>query len=646
MTSHPSQSLCARTEPLTSDDPPEVGGYRIEGRVADTGGGVLYAARRNGGEPVVLALAAAEAAPEALPEPRDAGVCAVGAVDTGELDGRPWAVLPDQPGPDLRRHVAARGALPEWGAVMLAAAVAEALSVLHGEGTAHGEVGPDVLVLTDAGPRLLDTGLGRRAEAPAVPGLRGVPGWTAPEVYEDGLSTAAADVFGWACLVVLAATGREPFGESPAARLGRRAALVEMERRARQDAVDLEGVPEGLRGVVARALSPEPGERPPADEALAAALSHLDGRDGEPTAVRLRAVLPGSGGKAARRGGTGAAGAAGAAAEASDGADASDGSAALAAAGVVAGADARPGGAGGSAGADDTTVLEPGAVVDGGGAGTGASDAPSGTEEATVPVAAADSGGAGGSGGSEGADEVTVPVTGAAVDGGGAGGTGGPEGADETTVPVVGVASGGAGGSAGADDTTVLNAGAVVDRAAGTGGSGTAAGTGETTAPAVPVAAGGAGVLPGRSATPAGADDTTVPRVPDARGPATAAVPGVPAAGSAAPAPGGGSPGFGIYTDPMTLEGSAVAGAAPAAPPVAGTPPVPAPDTGFGVHTAPVDATPAPGWDARGEAAGTTATMVRDTSTGDRTALLVNAGTVVALLIGVLVVMLFRTGVL
>ncbi|WP_306371544.1 hypothetical protein [Nocardiopsis sp. CC223A] len=44
------------------------------------------------------------------------------------------------------------------------------------------------------------------------------------------------------------------------------------------------------------------------------------------------------------------------------------------------------------------------------------------------------------------------------------------------------------------------------------------------------------------------------------------------------------------------------------------------------------------------EAAGTTASMVREPVPGGRTALLVNAAVVGALMLGVLVVMLFRIG--
>ncbi len=475
MTSHPSQSLSARTEPLMSDDPREVGGYRIQGRVADLGGGVLYAARRNGGEPVLLGLAAGTEAAEALPEPRDRGVCAVAPVDSGAWDGRPWAVLPDQPGPTLRGRVASRGALPVGDAVVLAAAVAEALAVLHAEGTVHGEVGPDAPVLTGAGPRLLDTGLGRRAAAPRAPGLRGMPGWVAPEVYEDGRPTGAADVFGWACLVVLAVTGREPFGASPATRLGRRAALVEMERRARQDAVDLEGVPEGLRAVVARALSPEPGERPPAGEALAAALRHLDGRDADPTAARLRAVLPAGGGESAQVGGT------------------------------EAGAEAAPA-----------------------------------APLAATPVP----------------DRPPVAQTGAAT-------------APAAVVP----------GTASAADTVSATASA-----------------------------------------------------PPAAGPVHA--PSAP--GAVRDTPAGGAPGFGIYTDPVTPEGSAFAPA----------PAVPAPAAGRGIFTAPAFSEPAPGWGHRPGPSGDTAAPEREPSADRRAALLANAVMAGAVLLAVLLVMLFRTGVL
>ncbi|MFY7067327.1 protein kinase domain-containing protein [Nocardiopsis changdeensis] len=606
MTPHPSQSLCARTEPLTSEDPSEVGGYRIEGRVSDGGGGVLYAARRDGGEPVLLGLARGREAGEPLPEPESGGVCAVGAVETGEHDGRPWSVLPDQPGPDLRGRVAAHGALPEWGAVVLAAAVAEALAVLHGEGTAHGQVGPDAVVLTGAGPRLLDTGLGRRAEAPEAPGLRGVPGWVAPEVYEDGRSTAAADVFGWAALVVLAATGREPFGESPASRLGRRAALVEMERRARQDGVDLEGVPAGLREVVARALSPEPGERPSAEDVLAVALRHLDGRDGGQAAERLRAALPGGAVGAAAAGvpggptasedtgdpaasediGDPAASEAAAAAAVASGPDASGGSETRAVPG-----DASAPGATAEAGAPTPAVPGgPGAaaVADASG-GSSDSAATSAPETSTAPDAADD-------------PDVTV-VTGDSMASAAAG-----------AVAAAGASTGGGASSPPDADVPAASDGARAAESAADAGPVKPTGTLGFGIYTEPVTLEGSAVAPPEPAGPeTGSGIHTESVTPEGSAVASSA-----SAGSGA--------GFGIYAEPVTPEGSAMSPA------------------GTGTSTAPADTAPA--WGAPQEAAGTTATMVREPAPGGRAGLLVNAAVVGAVLLGVLVVMLFRTGVL
>ncbi|MFE6306764.1 protein kinase [Nocardiopsis sp. NPDC057823] len=620
MTPHPSQSLCARTEPLTSEDPSEVGGYRIEGRVSDGGGGVLYAARRDGGEPVLLGLARGREAGEPLPEPEAGGVCAVGAIETGEHDGRPWSVLPDQPGPDLRGHVAAHGALPEWGAVVLAAAVAEALAVLHGEGTAHGQVGPDAVVLTGAGPRLLDTGLGRRADAPEAPGLRGVPGWVAPEVYEDGRSTAAADVFGWAALVVLAATGREPFGESPASRLGRRAALVEMERRARQDGVDLEGVPAGLREVVARALSPEPGERPSAEDVLAVALRHLDGRDGGPAAERLRAALPG--------------GAVGAAAAGVPGGSAA--SEAAAAAAVTSGPEPSA--------ASETEAVPGGASAPGATAEAGAPTpaVPGAPEAAAASDASSDS-------------AANAPETSAAADD-----------------PDVTVVTGDSMASAAADAV------AAADASAGGGASSPpdtddpVATAASDDAPAAEAAADAGPVKPagtlgfGIYTEPVTLEGSAVaPPEPAGSGAGSGiyAEPVTPEGSSVAPSESAGAgAGFGIYTEPVTPEGSAAAPSAPAGPSAPAVPSA-APGTGFGIYAEP--ATPegsavapggpgtsnapadtAPAWGEPQGAAGTTATMVREPAPGGRAGLLVNAAVVGAVLLGVLVVMLFRTGVL
>ncbi|MFD3686945.1 serine/threonine protein kinase [Nocardiopsis sp. NPDC058631] len=265
MASSPPTPLPPHVHPLVGDDPAEVGGHRLIGRLGDDDVGTVHAAVSPGGDPVALKVAHARWA-EAAGADREVallrggrGVCLVGAEDGGSLHGRPWSATPYVPGPDLARHVHGTGPLAGAVLLVLAAGTAEALASVHAAGVPHGDVRPGNVIVTPGGPRLVDHGIARLLDDGDAPTTAGGPGWLAPERYAGERPGPASDVFSWACLVAFAATGRPPFGQG--------ALLPEMARRAREEPVDLSAVPGELRDLLGRALSPDPARRPPAEEA-------------------------------------------------------------------------------------------------------------------------------------------------------------------------------------------------------------------------------------------------------------------------------------------------------------------------------------------------------------------------------------------
>jgi hypothetical protein len=292
MAPNPPASLPAHVRPLTAGDPAEISGHRLIGRLGGSTMGVVYAAVAPDGEAVALRVAHAEWVPAADPDRRitllrrSVGVCAVGVNASGTFHGRPWASVQYLPGPDLARRVREDGPLPEPALLVLAAGTAEALASVHAAGVPHGDVKPGNVVLTPEGPRLVDHGIARRVDDADSLTTAGSVGWLAPERYAGARPDTASDVFSWACLVVFAATGHAPFGTD--------AAPPEAARRAGEDAVDLADVPEGLRPLLARALSTDPGRRPAAEEAYLECLL-LAGVEDSATpdvwADRLRALV-------------------------------------------------------------------------------------------------------------------------------------------------------------------------------------------------------------------------------------------------------------------------------------------------------------------------------------------------------------------
>lgn len=265
MVSNPSASLPPWARPLVGGDPAEIGGHRLVGRLGGSTMGVVYAAVSPDEEPVALRVAHSEWTPAEDPDRRvtlvrgDLGVCAVGATASGTHHGRPWTSVPFLPGPDLALYVRENGPLPEPALLVLAAGTAEALASIHATGMAHGDVKPGNVIMTPDGPRLVDHGIARQIDDGDSLTTAGSVGWLAPERYAGTLPDTASDLFSWACVVVLAATGREPFGQD--------ASPPEAARRAAEETVDMNAVPEELRSLLGRALSTDPARRPPAEEA-------------------------------------------------------------------------------------------------------------------------------------------------------------------------------------------------------------------------------------------------------------------------------------------------------------------------------------------------------------------------------------------
>ena len=224
-------------------------------------------------------------------------MCAVGPRDSGTHEGRPWSAIGYLPGFELRQYLRIHGTFDDRRLLALAAGLAEALATFHSQGLVHGDMRPGNVVVAADGPKVLDFGITRRID-PAAPAQSAESlGWLAPERYERAAATTATDVHGWAALVLFAATGNPPFGSNPAGHVPGRVPgqiVWEMAARAREARVDLSAIPEDLRPLVEKAFSPDPAQRPSAEDAYLECLLLL-GIDEQATAdtwpARLRALI-------------------------------------------------------------------------------------------------------------------------------------------------------------------------------------------------------------------------------------------------------------------------------------------------------------------------------------------------------------------
>ncbi|MFI2451708.1 PQQ-binding-like beta-propeller repeat protein [Streptomyces sp. NPDC019539] len=259
----------ALQEALQDGDPRRIGPYTTLARLRATAGAVQYVGRDEaaGGEPVVLSLARADLAAlpafrkrfaaEARTAERLAGGWVLAPVDLSPDGSELWTAYAYVPAVTLGEAIALTGPLPERAVRTLGAGLAETLSRVHATGTVLHGLAPETVLLAADGPRLSAFGaLGAAAHAEPAPGggLSVRLGYLTPEQLAGERPGTASDLFVLGLLLAYAATGTTPFADG----------------RAIADAAPrLDGVPDGLRDLVASCLAKSPADRPTAGGAAA-----------------------------------------------------------------------------------------------------------------------------------------------------------------------------------------------------------------------------------------------------------------------------------------------------------------------------------------------------------------------------------------
>ncbi|MDC7337231.1 serine/threonine-protein kinase [Streptomyces lydicus] len=288
--------------PLTHDDPPGLGPYRLLARLGSGGMGTVYLGRSAGGRTVALKTVHARIATETEFRTRfrlesDAarvigGRYGAQVVEADPLADTPWLATEYVLGPPLDEAVRLAGPLPEAAVRALGAALCGALGQLHRSDVVHRDLKPSNIMVTAFGPKVIDFGIARALGDDRLThagAAVGTPAFMSPEQATGAEHDPAGDVFALAGVLVFAATGRGPFGDGQPADLLYRVRYAEP---------DLTGTPAALVPVLARCLAKDPAERPGTTE-LAAQLH--DGSGSSPTTCRTR-CSPRSGGGRARCG--------------------------------------------------------------------------------------------------------------------------------------------------------------------------------------------------------------------------------------------------------------------------------------------------------------------------------------------------------
>ncbi|MFD9107223.1 serine/threonine-protein kinase [Streptomyces bottropensis] len=258
--------------PLDGSDPRTVAGYRLAARLGSGGMGTVYLSYTPGGHPIALKTIRPELSEdpefrrrfrqEVQAAQRVQGLYTAPLIDYDTESVQPWLATAYVPGPSLHAAVAEHGALPVSSVLLLLAGVAEALKVIHAAGVVHRDLKPSNVLLAADGPRVIDFGIARAADATALTGTGvsiGTPAFMSPEQAAGRPVTPASDVFALGQVAAFAARGSGAYGDGPS-----HAVLY----RIVHEEPDLSGLADELR-FIERCLAKDPADRPSPAEVVA-----------------------------------------------------------------------------------------------------------------------------------------------------------------------------------------------------------------------------------------------------------------------------------------------------------------------------------------------------------------------------------------
>ncbi|MEU2021049.1 serine/threonine-protein kinase [Streptomyces sp. NPDC016469] len=260
-------------EPLTDDDPREIGGFTLVCRIGSGGMGQVYLGESAAGHQAAVKVIK----PSVLDEDTRArfmseveslrtvyGPFVAAFVGADAAAERPWLAVEYVPGPDLRTLVAAQGPLPLTEAASLGALLAEGLGTVHDAGLLHRDLKPQNILLSRYGPKVIDFGLAvlaeRRTTLTATGFVVGSVLCMPPEQARgEQRLDRSADVYALGAVLLFAATGHYPY-DGPTWQ----AVALMIEDPACHP--DLTGAPPELVPLITDMLAPDPASRPALSE--------------------------------------------------------------------------------------------------------------------------------------------------------------------------------------------------------------------------------------------------------------------------------------------------------------------------------------------------------------------------------------------
>jgi len=197
-------------------------------------------------------------------------------IDSGEVDGILYYIMPYVNGETLRQRLLREGTLPVSEALRLTIEVADALGSAHRRGVVHRDVKPENILLHENHALVADFGIALAIQQPGDERLTqtgvslGTPTYMSPEQIDGARDIdERSDIYSLGCVLFEMLVGRPPFdGPTPHAILAKHLVAPTPELSDTKEPVS-ELIRDALRG----ALAKDPAARFPTASAFASALS-------------------------------------------------------------------------------------------------------------------------------------------------------------------------------------------------------------------------------------------------------------------------------------------------------------------------------------------------------------------------------------
>ncbi len=271
-------------EPLAAGDPARIGPFRLVARLGRGGMGRVYLGRSEStGRAVAVKTVHGELLADtefrtrfsqevaAARRVRDEYIAEV--VDADPDGQTPWLATAYVPGISVEDAVRRFGPLPADSVRVLGLCIARAVAAIHAVGLVHRDLKPGNVLLTAAGPKVIDFGIARGVSDASLTKtgmVSGSPPYMAPEQLSVGSYSNGSDVFSLGAILHFAATAAGPYGRGGA-----------QEQYARAMAIGPQidpALPELLTGTVERCFTANPGARPSATDLAQALEEHAGER--------------------------------------------------------------------------------------------------------------------------------------------------------------------------------------------------------------------------------------------------------------------------------------------------------------------------------------------------------------------------------